>query len=126
MRDAELAEVVGEGGPAVGGVAGLEAWVVGDVDAESFGEVGPAPTLWRVLGAVEVHCLPVHLEEPVAGDGADVPGVAPVQHLAYVLIRGLDGAAVGQGEDREVGLHVPVVADTRVGFESECAPVEFG
>ena len=126
MRDAELAEVVGEGGPAVGGVAGLEAWVVGDVDAESSGQVGPAPTLRRVLGAVELQRLPVHLEEAVAGDGAGVPRVAPVQHPAYVLIRGRDGAAADHREHREVCIHVPVVVDPRVGVGFGCAPVEFG
>jgi hypothetical protein len=68
--DAVLAKVPGEGGPAVGGVAGQEAGVVGDVDAESFGQVCPAPTLRRVLGAVELQCLPVDIEEPVAGQAS--------------------------------------------------------
>jgi hypothetical protein len=42
------------------------------------------------------------------------------------LIGGLDGAAAGQGEHREVGFHVLVVADPRVGVGFGCSPVEFG
>lgn len=103
VGDAVPAQVLGEPGPGVGGVAGQEAGVVGDVGTKPSTQIGAAPHARGVVVAVEVEGELVHLKEPVAGDGAFLPCVAAVQHPAEV---GVGGAERGAGDhrcDREIG-----------------------
>jgi len=81
VGDPAVVEVLDQGGPAGGGVAGGVVGVAGQVGAEPVAQVAGRPAV-GVAAGVEVGGPPVDLQEPVLGDGAVVPDVAPVQLVA--------------------------------------------
>ena len=99
-----------QSGPAGRGLAGPEAYVIGQVLAEPVGQVLVSPG-GRELAAEVAQSQLVDLDHPVAADRIFLPGHRPGEHPLDVRVTLLrrPGDATDQGRDRQVRLHpVPI------------------
>jgi hypothetical protein len=81
--DSAAAEMVDQAGPAGRGLAGPEAYVIGQFLAEPVSEVGQSPG-GRELAAEVAQCHLVDLDYPVAADRTFLPGRRPGEHAVDV------------------------------------------